>query len=75
MKDIRTLFNQEDDYCKPVKVGNFWNNNYIKYKSNNDRYKPLSKREYLNKIEPYLKNIIIDLQTWVRGKFSSQSEL
>ena len=75
MKDIRTLFNQEDDYCKPVKVGNFWNNNYIKYKSNNDRYKPLSIREYLNKIEPYLKNITIDLQTWVRGKFSSQSEL
>ena len=50
MKDIRTLFNQEDDYCKPVKVGNFWNNNYIKYKSNNDRYKPLSVREYLNKL-------------------------
>ena len=24
----------EKDYYKPVKAGNFWNNNYIKYESN-----------------------------------------
>ena len=30
IRDIRTLFKQEDDYYKPTTVGNFWNNNYIK---------------------------------------------
>ena len=24
----------EEDYYKPVRVGNFWNNNYIEYESN-----------------------------------------
>ena len=61
------LFEQEDDYHKPIRVGNSWNNNYVKYKSNGDRTKNLSVKEYLNKIEPYLRDIIIDLQksgTW-----------
>ena len=26
-------FEQQDDYYKPERVGNFWNNNYIEYKS------------------------------------------
>ena len=29
-RDIQNLFEQEDDYYKPIRVGNFWNNNYIK---------------------------------------------
>ena len=29
--DIRTLFKQEDDHYKLIKVGNFWNNSYIEY--------------------------------------------
>ena len=31
IKDIRTLFEQQEekDYYKPIRVGNFWNNNYI----------------------------------------------
>ena len=28
IRDIETLFEQ-DDYYKPIKVGNFWNGNYI----------------------------------------------
>ena len=28
IRDIKTLF-EEDDYYKPITVGNFWNNNYI----------------------------------------------
>ena len=32
-RDIRTLFKQEDDFYKPTKVVNFWNNSYIKYES------------------------------------------
>ena len=27
--DIMTIFQKEDGYCKPTRVGNFWNNNYI----------------------------------------------
>ena len=29
MRDIRRLFEQEEDYYKPEIVNNFWNNNYI----------------------------------------------
>ena len=31
------IFKQEDDYHKPIRVANFWNNNYVKYKSSGDR--------------------------------------
>ena len=40
-----------------MRVGNFWSNSYIEYKSNGDRNKTLSVEEYLNKIRPYLKDI------------------
>ena len=43
--DIRNLFEHEgEDYYKPVRVGNFWNNNYIDYESNGDRNKTVSWR-------------------------------
>ena len=48
-------------------VGNFWSRNYIGYESNGDRKKKLSIEEYLNKIRPYLKDIINNLKksnTW-----------
>ena len=41
--------------------------NYIEYDSNGDRNKTLSTEEYLNKIRPYLKDIINNLKksdTW-----------
>ena len=43
------------------------NNNHIKYKSNGDKNSNLSLDKYLNKIKPYLTDIIINLQssdTW-----------
>ena len=58
IRDIRTLFGQEDDYHKLKRKNNFWNNNYIEYESKDDRNKNLSLKEYLDKIKPYLKNII-----------------
>ena len=64
---IRTLFEQQEDHDKPKIVSNFYNNIYIEYESNGDRNRNLSLDEYLNKIKPYLRNIIIDLQisdTW-----------
>ena len=64
IRDIRTLFEQEKDkyYYKPKRASNFWNNNYIRYKSNGDKNRNLSLDEYLNKIKPYLSNIVIDLK-------------
>ena len=63
IRDIGTLFEQqEEDYYKPERVNNFWNNNYIEYESNGDKNRNLSLDKYLNKIKPYLRNVIIDLQ-------------
>ena len=53
---------REENYSKPVIVGNLWNNNYIEHESNGDRNKTLSVEEYLNKIRPYLKDIINNLK-------------
>ena len=48
-------------------MSNCWKNNNIEYESNGGRNRNLSLDEYLNEIEPYLRNIILDLQnsdTW-----------
>ena len=66
--DTRNLLKLEnEDYYKPIRVSNFYSNNYIKHESNGNRNKNLSSEEYLNKLKSYLKDIIIDLQisgTW-----------
>ena len=41
------------------------------YESNDDKNRNLSLDEYFNKIEPYLKNIIIDLQNSDTSKIQS----
>ena len=53
---------EEQNYLKSVTVNNFWSNNYIEYESNGDRNKTLSAEEYLDKIRPYLKDIINKLK-------------
>ena len=35
---------EEEDYYKPVRVGNFWSNNYIDYDGNSDRNKIINLR-------------------------------
>ena len=66
--DTRNLLKLEnEDYYKPIRVSNFYSNNYITHESNGNRNKNLSSEEYLNKLKSYLKDIIIDLQisgTW-----------
>ena len=57
IRNIKNLSEHEEEknYYKPVSVGKFWSNNYIKYELN------------LNKIRPYLKDIINNLKisdTW-----------
>ena len=56
------MIKQEDDYYKPTRTVNFWNNNYIEYESSTDRNKNLSFREYLDKIKPYSRDMTINLQ-------------
>ena len=67
IRDIRALFEQEENYYEPKRVSSFWNNIYIKYENNADKNSNLSLDKYLNKIKPYLRNIIIYIQysdTW-----------
>ena len=61
LRDIKNLFEhekEEENYYKPVRVSNFWSNNYIEYEDNGDRNKTLSVKECFNKVSPYLKDII-----------------
>ena len=39
LRDIKNLFEheEEENYYKPVRVSNFWSNNYIEYESKCDR--------------------------------------
>ena len=72
MKDSRNRFEhkEEGNYYKPGREAKFWSNNYIEYESNGDINKALPVEEYLNKIRPYLKDIINDLQNLIHGKFN-----
>ena len=47
IRDINTIFEQEEDYYEPVTVGNFWKKIYMEYQTNGDRNKNLSVEEYL----------------------------
>ena len=69
LRDIKNLYEHEEESSnhKPVRVNNFWINNYIEYESNSDRNRTISVVEYLNKIRLYLKDIITNLKksnTW-----------
>ena len=68
IRDLRSLVDHEKKYYyKTLRVGNLWRNNYIEYKSHGNRNKTLSVEEYLDKIKPYLKDVINDLKisdTW-----------
>ena len=53
LRGIKNLSDHEEEktYHKPVRVSNFWSNNYTGCKSDGDRNKALSVEEYLNKIK------------------------
>ena len=49
VRDIRNLFEYEEkDYYQPLRLYNFWTNNYIEYESNSDRNKTLTVEKYVN---------------------------
>ena len=45
---------------KTIWRNNFWNNNYIEYESNGFSNKDLILEEYLDKLKPYLRDIMIN---------------
>ena len=56
-RDIKNLFEyEEEDYYKPLRVGNWWNSKYVEYQSNGDRNKILSVQQYLHEIRPSKKH-------------------
>ena len=63
----KTFFKPKEDNYKPVRIGNAFSSNYIEYKSNGDKDKTLSIKDYLDEIKPYLSEMIIKLK--VNGKF------
>ena len=68
IKNVRNLFKLEkikrirrdyfEDYHKPVGVNKFSSNIYIECANNGNRYKIPSVEEHLDKIRPYLKDIL-----------------
>ena len=60
--DIPILFGQtsEEDYYKPIFIKSSHKGNYEYYESNGDKEKKLSVKQYLNKITPYLYDLIND---------------
>ena len=60
--DIEILLGEisEEDYYKPIFVKSSFNGNYKYYESRGDKEKRLSVKQYLNKITPYLYDLIND---------------
>ena len=57
LRDIRTLYESEEDYYEPVKISSAFNSNYTEYESNGEKDKT-SIKEYLDLIKQYLSDII-----------------
>ena len=62
IRDIKNLFEQDEDYYKSLRISNFYSNNDIEYENNGDRNKTLSIKKYLDEIKLYLKDIIKNLK-------------
>ena len=69
---IIILFKEEDDDYKPTRLGILGITIILNMKVTVAEIKKLSVKEYLDKIIPYLKDIIFDLQNLAHGKFSEQ---
>ena len=64
---LKIFLRRKKKKIKAVKVNNYQSNSYIEYESEGDKNKTLSVEKHLNKIRPYLKDIINNLKksdTW-----------
>ena len=76
LKDMRIMFESDNkDYYQPVRFTNAFDDNFIEYESNGDKDKTLSIEEYLDKIIPYLGDIINDHKTQGEWKYSVKSNI
>ena len=69
------MYESEEDYYEPVKFSSAFNNNYIKYESNEDKDKTLSIKEYLDMIKEYLSDVINDHKTQDERKIQLTMEI
>ena len=53
----------DEDYYEPIITKSAFNNNYIQYESGGNKDKNLSVEEYLDRIKPYLSDIINNHKT------------
>ena len=60
IRDLRALYESNEDYYEPKKIKSAFHDNYVEYESNVDKDKRLSIEEYFNMIRPYLSNTIED---------------
>ena len=56
--DIEYIFGDIDNYYAPVLSSSFFNNGYQRYHLRGDRMRNMSVNQYLNEIEPYLRQLI-----------------
>ena len=71
LRDIRTLYESGEKYHnKPMRTGNACSSNYIEYESNGDKDKMPLIEDYLDKIKPYLNDLIDKHKT--QGKWKTQ---
>ena len=66
---MKNLFEQEEDYYKPARVGNFYSSDYTEYESSGDRNKTPSIKEHLDEVKPYLKDRN-NLKNLIHGRFN-----
>ena len=69
---IKNLFEQEENYYKPVGAGNFYSNSYIDYENNGDKNTILSIKEYLDEVNHTLKTSSVISKNLIHGKFNKQ---
>ena len=58
IRDFRFFYEPEEDYYEPRKTKGAFGGNYVKYESNGDIDDVSSIEGYLNKIRPYLRDIL-----------------
>ena len=75
IRDIINLFDEiNEDYYKPVKTKSAFNNNYIEYESRGDKDKNLSPKEYIDMIRSYLRDVINNHKTPLKGSLGKISD-
>ena len=75
IRDIINLFDEiNEDYYKPVKTKSAFNNNYIEYESRGDKDKNLSPKEYIDMIWSYLRDVINNHKTPLKGSLGKISD-